>query len=279
MSDVSVSNLAAVPETLLIPLAARIVAPQRYPAFGFADREAKRIADQIGFDPARFSGDVASMRGSVARALWFDRVVSAFLAANPEGLCVSIGSGLDDRPARIGLQTSGVDWVDVEFAEVARLRDALIAPRPNVRCVIVEDADPQSWLSSVPWTTGRPALVLAEGVLMYFSPEDGERLLRRLTAAVRERSASLDLAADFATPVMVRNSRHHKSLSATRARFVWGVGQPADLTTIAPGLAVVEVGDIPRQSGLKARTLSALYRAFTGRPIYFTAHCRVTSSA
>lgn len=275
MQRLDASALGAVPETLLIPLAARMIASDRYPELGFRDPEARRIGERIGFDPARFSGDVGSMRGSVARALWFDRIVSAFVAANPGGLCVSIGSGLDDRPARIGLPAQGIDWIDVEFAEVIGLRENVIARRANVRGLAVDDADPEGWLAALPWTPGRPALVLAEGVLMYFSPDDGERLLRRLAAAARQQAASLDLLADFATPIMVRNSRRHPSLSAMRARFTWGVGRPEDISAMVPGLQLIELGDIARQSGVMARTMSIIYRLCTGRPVYFAAHYRL----
>jgi O-methyltransferase involved in polyketide biosynthesis len=276
MHKVDISVLRAVPETLLIPLAARMIAAERHPDLGFHDSEACRIGKEIGFDPVRFSDDAGSMRGAVARALWFDRVVSAFIRANPDGLCVSIGSGLDDRPARIRLPTNGIDWFDVEFPEVARLRTALIAPRANVQCLVVDNADPDGWLASSPWRNGRRTLVLAEGVLMYFAPADGERFLRRLVEAARTRSASLDLVADFATPIMVRNSHRHPSVRQTGARFAWAVARPQDVTAIAPGLALIEEADIARRAGLMTRVVSWLFRFITGRPAYFAAHYRLS---
>lgn len=185
-----------------------------------------RIGEEIGFDPARFSDDVGSMRGAVARALWFDRVVSAIIAANSDGPCLSIGSGLDDRPARIGLPTIGIDWFDVEFPEVARLRTALITPRANVQC--------------------------------------------------RMRSASLDLVADFAAPIMVRNSHRHPSVRKTEARFVWAVARPQDVTVIAPGLELIDEADIARHTGLLTRIVSWLFRFVTGRPAYFAARYRLS---
>ncbi|WP_084798634.1 class I SAM-dependent methyltransferase [Pleomorphomonas koreensis] len=91
-----------------------------------------------------------------------------------------MGSGLDDRPVRIGLPARGVDRSDVELAEVTGLRGRGIARRANVRGFAVDDADPEGWLAAPPWTPDRPALVLAEGVLTYLSPDDGKRLPRSI---------------------------------------------------------------------------------------------------
>lgn len=156
MNTLGIASLGTVPETLLIPLAARMIAPDRHPDLQFRDGEAARIGTALGFDPARFADDTGSMRGSVIRAQWFDRIAGAFIAANPTGLCVSIGSGLDDRPARIRLPAT-VDWIDADFAEVVRLREALISRRDNVRIITVSETEPLAWIDGIGWQPGRPA--------------------------------------------------------------------------------------------------------------------------
>jgi O-methyltransferase involved in polyketide biosynthesis len=275
MDRPDVTNLGVVPETLLIPLAARMIAPERHPDLGFRDVEAERIGARIGFDPGRFADDTGSMRGSVVRASWFDQIVSAFVAAHPGGLCVSIGSGLDDRPARIGLPES-ITWIDAEFAEVVRLREMLIAPRPNVRDLTIDGLEPGAWVNKLPWDARRPALVLGEGVTMYLAPADGQALFRSLGEAARVRSASLDLVADFASPFMVRHSRRNPSLAKTRASFTWALRRSQDVATIVPGLSLVEEADIARRCGALSWTVSRVHRLITGRAIYFAAHYRLT---
>lgn len=128
-----------------------------------------------------------------------------------------------------------------------------------------------AWLKLTPWREGRPILVLAEGVLLYFTPTEGERFLRRLSEAARARSASLDLVADFATPFMVRHSRRRPSVSQTGARFASAEHVPV----IAPGLRLIEEADINRQAGGLAWAINTLSRVFTGKPIYFAAHYRL----
>ena len=273
MDDLSIQSLGTIPETLLIPLAARMTAPDRHPDLQFRDAEAMRIGTALGFDPARFARDTGSMRGSVLRAQWFDRVTETFIASHPAGLCVSIGSGLDDRPSRIRLPAT-VDWVDADFADVIRLREALVARRANVRTIRVTETEPLAWMDELGWTSGRPTLVLAEGVSMYLSPSVGEDLLRGLVDRAARNVALLELAADFASPIMVRQSRRNPSLAKTRASFRWAVPSPETVGDIAPGLAVIEAVDITRRCGALARIMASLHRLLTGRPVYFCGHYR-----
>lgn len=123
------SLLAGVPETLLITLAARLMANRHNPDLRFVDAAAEEVGRSIGFDPARFANDKASMRGCVARGQWFDQVAARFPAAHPEGLVVSIGSGLDTRANRL-IPPLSADWVDIDFPEVIALRDAHVPALP-----------------------------------------------------------------------------------------------------------------------------------------------------
>jgi len=273
MNNQGIASLGTVPETLLIPLAARMIAPDRHPDLQFRDGEAARIGTALGFDPARFADDTGSMRGSVIRARWFDRIAGAFIAAHPTGLCVSIGSGLDDRPARIRLPAT-VDWIDADFAEVVRLREALISRHDNVRIITVSKTEPLAWIDGIGWQPGRPALVLAEGVFMYLAPATGEDLLRRLVDRAAESGAPFELAADFASPVMVRQSRRNPSLAKTRASFHWAMARPEAVEAIAPGLTLVQHVDIAKRCGTLAWTMARLHQLVTGRPVYFCGHYR-----
>jgi O-methyltransferase involved in polyketide biosynthesis len=277
MNSRGLESLGIVPETLLIPLAARMIAQDRHPDLQFRDSEASRIGAALGFDPARFAGDTGSMRGSVIRAQWFDRITETFITSHPSGLCVSIGSGLDDRPARIRLPAT-LDWIDADFANVVRLRDTLIARRANVRTLTVMETEPLAWMDGINWVPERPVLVLAEGVSMYLAPALGEDLVRGLVERAGRNRASIELAADFASPVMVRHSRRNPSIAKTRASFLWAVARPEAVGEIAPGLALVEADDITRRCGAVAWTMATMHRLLTGRPVYFCGHYRYRPS-
>ncbi|GAA4222439.1 class I SAM-dependent methyltransferase [Sphingomonas endophytica] len=260
-------QLSGVPETLLITLAARLVATRDNPDLGFVDPAAQAVGDALAFDPGRFAGDRASMRGSIVRSLWFDGVARQFVADCPQGLVVSIGSGLDTRANRIA-PPPGITWVDLDFPEVIALREALVPSLPNVRHLAGDGTEVAAWVKQLDWEQGRPLLVLAEGVSMYLDPGRGEAWVRDLVDEARRRASPLTFALDLASPLMARHGRRNPSVGKTSASFSWGVRSPADLTRIAPGLALITAYDVAGRSGTMSYIISNLYRLITGRPVY-----------
>jgi len=270
---ISVASLSQVPETLLIPLVARAIAPDLNPDLGFFDPIAKAIVDRTDAGPDRFTRDRATMRGCIVRAQWFDRIAADFLHRHPNGLCVSLGSGLDVRAHRIGLSVSkGAEWVDVDFAEVVELRRRLIPPLAGA-ISLVADLNQPGWIDGLPWTPLRPALFLSEGVMIYFTPIQAEELIRRLCAAADKRNARIELAFDYVSPLMMRRSHHHLAVGKTRARFAWPLKRPTDLLPLDPKLKFLDEVDIASRSGPAAGIISLAHRALTyGRRVYAAAH-------
>lgn len=268
------STLSGVPETALITLAARILAPKQNPDLGFADSAAEQIASRLGFDPGRFSDDRGSMRGSIVRALWFDHVARGFVSECPDGLVISIGSGLDTRANRIA-PPAAVRWVDIDFAEMTALREELVPPLPNVRNVAADGTNVAAWANAVDWKDRQPVLVLAEGVSMYLDPASGEAWVRGLVMTARQKASPMTLAVDLASPFMAQVGHRNPSVAKTGASFTWGVGEPKMLSQLAPELHLVETYDVASRSGFFARLVGNIYRLLTGRSIYSCARFQV----
>lgn len=264
----SVAALGGIAETLLIPLAARALAPVLNPDLAFRDPIAETVFAQLVSDRARFSDDKASMRGSIVRTQWFDAVVQRFLEQHPEGLCVSLGSGLDARANRVGVDRyPEAHWLDIDDATVVGLRERYLPQAKNITCCIA-DLNTADWVRHLPWWEGRPALFVAEGVMMYLSPAGAEGLVRELGATADEHQAAVELAFDYASPWMVRNSRRHPSVKKTQASFHWALAKPKDLQSVDAWLKVAEQVDIAAGSGLVPAIMSKVHRLVTGRFVY-----------
>jgi O-methyltransferase involved in polyketide biosynthesis len=96
MSKLNLDDLVGVPETLLIPLHYRVVASRTgYPAP--RDVTAERFHEAIAYDWEKFRGHQLPGAGIEARTRILDREVGAFVDAEPEGLVVNLGAGLDAR--------------------------------------------------------------------------------------------------------------------------------------------------------------------------------------
>lgn len=145
------------------------------------------VAAADGEEPVRPLGErVPVMRGYVAlRTRVFD---DALLAACRDGCrqVVLLGSGLDTRAYRLAWP-SGTTLFELDLPEVIALKEQVLAVRaPTRRCArVVVDADLRDdWgasLLSHGFDGAVPTAWLAEGLLMYLSTSDNDRLLAEVT--------------------------------------------------------------------------------------------------
>lgn len=209
-------------ETLLIPLYGRM----RMTRAGVCDDPyAERTVAAIDYDFAKLkiAGKVQVLMA--VRSRIFDDLVRRWLAENPGGEVLSLGSGLDARHLR---QTGYARWTDLDFPEVIRLREALLPPAPH-HGSIASSATEWAWL-----TAYRPAadrlLVVMEGLSMYLHPEDVYTLLSRLAGLCGQVTFMLDA---YST-LTARKAGLQPSLRRTGAVIRWGVDDPAEIERRTP---------------------------------------------
>jgi len=95
---------------------------------------------------------------------------------NPDAVVVYLGCGLDTRIKRINPPDT-VNWYDVDFPEVIELRKNFFTKTANYQMISSSVTD-AGWMEEIP--SDRPAMIVAEGVLMYLAPEEVEKLFHRL---------------------------------------------------------------------------------------------------
>ena len=108
------------------------------------------------------------------RSAHFDRWARQFLAVHPEAVVLHLGCGLDSRFFRLA-PGPGVEWYDIDYPDVARLRTQLYPAAEHYHVIPASVTDP-TWLQDI--QTGRPTLMIAEGLTMYLTEQDGVALLR-----------------------------------------------------------------------------------------------------
>ncbi|MDX2698189.1 class I SAM-dependent methyltransferase [Streptomyces ipomoeae] len=224
-------SLTGAAETLLAPLYARALdARSAHPLLG--DRIAAELADRIDYDFDRLGMTEASAVGVALRARYFDRRVRAFLDTHPESTVVHLGCGLDSRYERLA-PGPGVRWYDLDQPDVIDVRERLYPARPGHETLAASVTDPD-WPARVP--TDRPVLVVAEGLTMYLTAEEGPNMLRTLIAHFPHGELLFDTYSRFA----VRSTRSLTLFRKTGARLAWGVDDPRELERRIPGLRLIE---------------------------------------
>lgn len=228
----------------------------RRPILG--DRAAAEAVDRIGYDFKRIQRTMlpASNQYQVAlRAKRLDDWCADFLRRHPDAVVLHLGCGLDSRAFRLAIPPT-VLWFDVDQPGVIELRRRLYDDTERYRMIgsSVTDA---GWLDQIP--TGRPTLVVAEGLLMYLDESEVRQLLKRLT----DRFDSGEMLFDTTTALAPLMSK-----VLTKGITKWGIRDARELQTWNPRLRFVERS--PALAGyeqIPATAVRWIYRLICATPM------------
>jgi O-methyltransferase involved in polyketide biosynthesis len=167
--------LTPIENTLFLTLCGRALdSRSTRPVLG--DSMADEIVRKLDYDPAGFRLSASPVINIAHRAKKLDEVAQAFIDRHPNAVALDLGAGLDTRMFRIAVPPTA-DWYDVDFPEVVAARQRLIPDRANSHGIGTDLTDP-AWLEAVP--KGRPAVIVADGLLAFLSPVEMIALLNRL---------------------------------------------------------------------------------------------------
>jgi O-methyltransferase involved in polyketide biosynthesis len=236
-------RLSGVSETLLWTLWQRALEARRPDAL-LVDPLAVELVDRIDYPFAERFGEGFGQLQAL-RTKCFDREVRRFLQRHPGGTVVALGEGLETQFWRV--DDGAVRWVGVDLPEVEALRSQLLpaAERVSSRA---ESALDFGWLEEL---AGGPALVTAQGLLMYLREEEIDDLVTRLAEA----SPGGDFAFDAMPPWLVERSRAGKLSRPGRYApppWNWALddGEARRLTTLSPRITDLRALPLPRGHGV-----------------------------
>ncbi len=180
------SSLTDVPETMLWTLHNRASEAMRSDGC-IEDPKCISIYQAIDYDYQRSFGKPDGSHG--VRSQLFDKHVRKFIHKNPNAVIVNLGEGLETQRFRIKSPDS-VLWLSVDLPDAIAMRERFITPDDQHRHISKSVLD-SSWFDDVP--EGRPVFITAQGLFMYFTPEQ----LRPLFHAMAQRFAGAKLMFDY----------------------------------------------------------------------------------
>lgn len=194
------------------------------------DRPAAEAVDRIAYDFKRVhrtSWPAANQYLVTLRARQLDDWCADFLARHPDAVVLHLGCGLDGRFFRLAVPPT-VSWFDVDQPSVIGLRRRLYDDTERYR-MIGSSVTELRWLDQAP--TGRPTLIVAEGLLMYLHEQEVRRLLQRLT----DRFAGGEMHFDTLSALAPLLSKFF-----TRGIIKWGIKDAREIATWNPRLRFIE---------------------------------------
>ncbi|WP_051102688.1 class I SAM-dependent methyltransferase [Parafrankia elaeagni] len=268
MGKVSAAELDEVSSTLLTPLYGRAYGQRFAPKARFTDPMAAQLLQAVAFDDSRVLSDRSNSGGTIWRSLVLDRLTVAFARRHDRPAIVTVGVGLCTRLYRLAGQVpDSASWVGIDSPEVIDIRRRLLPDEPMT--LGAASATEPGWLDTFD-LAGRPVLLIAEGVIMYFGAA-GLRIF--LTEALRAGSGT-ELVADYFHPRIAHSDRH-PIVKATGARFRSGARDGAALAHLVPGWALVDEHPAMERISPAHRLAATAFRlaSLGGRP-YAVAHLR-----
>lgn len=220
-------TLSGVPETMLQTLYARAKESQTRRAI--QDDKAVELVGRLNYDFSLADRDSAMHNGVIARTLVLDRLASAFLSQNPGAVVVNIACGLDTRCYRMN---GYARWYNLDLPETIAVRQRLM-PEEGAISQIAQSAM-EDWGARIE-KSSQPALVIIEGLTMYLSEADVQRIFAVISGCFERATVFVETM----NPTVVKRFKE-KSIEGSKAKFTWGVRNGRALAELLPGFEFVE---------------------------------------
>ena len=181
----------------------------RRPDALFSDPFAQRLAGQRGEDAIRVmpSGSRHAWAWTT-RTFLFDQFIAAKIAQGVDAV-VNLAAGLDARPYRMDLPKN-LKWFEVDLPTLLDYKSEILRD-DSPRCVLervpldLADAKARREVLHRIHNAARNVLVLTEGLLIYWTPEDVAALARDLVGLSHFRSWITDLASPGVLRMLQKN--------------------------------------------------------------------------
>lgn len=251
----------SVNKTLYIPLYGKAYVSRK--GLFLDDPKAEEIWSAEGFalkgkSKSRWLAYFMGIRSAV-----FDTWLKDQLALDAEAVVVHIGCGMDSRVLRVAAGEH--QWYDVDFPTVIRERKRYYAQTQKYR-MIAGDARESEWLASI--TENGSAVVVMEGLSMYLTPEELEKLM----AALGDHFDRVAVLMDCYSTRAAKLSKYKNPINEVGVTKVYGMDAPQRLQQNG-WTYVQEHNMVPQKyvdclQGLEKQIFRKLYAGGFARKLY-----------
>ncbi len=187
------------------------------------DKKAEEVIKRLDYDFKKLAVNKKTQVFMALRSAIIDYFSEDFIRQNPNAVVLHLGCGLDFRAQRIN--TANVTWYDLDYPQVIQLKRNFCNENEHYR-FIDSSVNELSWLDRLTYA-GQPVLVIAEGLTMYLSAEEIERLLK----AINKRFSDVTYIFDVYSEISVKLTQMNLNslLARTGAKIKWGIDDPRKL--------------------------------------------------
>lgn len=223
-------------KTLYIPLYGKSYVSKK--GIILQDAMAEEIWEKEGFalkgkSKSKWLAYYMGMRAGV-----FDDWLRDQMCQDEHAIILHIGCGMDSRVLRVGTQKHL--WYDVDFPDVIEERKRYYAENDDYT-MIASDARRVEWLQDVP--SNANAVVVMEGISMYFQIEELQEVLQAIVSHFNKVSLLMDCYTEFSA----KASKYKNPINDVGVTEVIGVDDPR-VYEVDTGLTYVKEHDMTPDS-------------------------------
>ena len=220
-------SLSGVPETMLQTVFAR--AEETRGRGAIHDEKAVELVEKLDYDFSLAAKDSPMKSGVVARTIVLDGLVKGWLGEHSDAVVLNIACGLDTRCYRVD---GYAHWYNLDLPEAIAVRQRLLPEDGKISQVAMSAMD--DWSGEIA-EKGSAVLVIIEGLSMYLSEKDAQKIFSIISKAFEHATVLIEIM----NPAMVKRFKE-KSIEGSGAKFTWGVKNGAALAALLPEFRFVE---------------------------------------
>ncbi|ADZ08466.1 hypothetical protein Metbo_0214 [Methanobacterium lacus] len=226
-------KLKGVQETLLIPLWSKAMEVEQ-PNPIVTDHKAVEIVKNLDYNFPNLDKEWATQLSVVIRTELLDKAVEKFMAEHKNGAVINLGCGLDTRYSR--LDNKNYSWFDLDLPSTIELRRNFF-DETNSYHMIDKSVFDYGWFNQIPGDV--PLLIIAEGLLMYFSEEEVSELFK----ALAEKFSGAEMLIETIPYSLVKQSQNSNLIEKQyniKANFSWGINNGNEVEKLNPNIKYIE---------------------------------------
>lgn len=184
------------------------------------DSKAEDIWEKEGFELKGKSKSKWLAYYMAMRSAIYDEWVKQEIENNSNAIVLHIGCGMDSRNTRVAAKDT--HWYDIDFPDVIQERRKYYA-ETNFYHMLPADMRSMEWKNSI--ERNKDAIIILEGVSMYFQPKELTALLSNLC----QHFHSVKLLMDCYTERAAKASKYKNPINDVGVTVVYGYDAPQEL--------------------------------------------------
>ncbi|WP_168199894.1 class I SAM-dependent methyltransferase [Hahella sp. KA22] len=205
-------QLRDISETALLPLWARAMETLRPDAI-IHDDKALEMYQRLNYDFKRFSNAWLSQLAIAIRTDLIDKLVTDFITVHPHAVIINLGAGFDSRYLRV--DNGQIQWFDLDLPNVIAARRLFFSDSDRYH-MLEQSLFDVSWLEHAADESDN-CLILAEGVLMYFT----EQRIKQFFNDLAERIPHARMLLEMLPHGALGQAHLHEAIGWMNAAFQW----------------------------------------------------------